>query len=208
MTSFDEQLSELQNLLIKAGFIPAGGDPTAMMMGGGMPPGGMPMPPGGMPPGGMPPMPPGGGGMPLDLGALLGAAGSPGGSAPPPPPSPEPPAPSETEDLESSQAPKRVTNTAIYLELVTVRKLLVGLYRNFGLPIPEDVLNTEEIILGKTPTSTISGVSPQTTAYPQSGPSEEMPEEEEDLKGLITQPLPEKELPSIGNAPKIKAPNK
>lgn len=219
MSDLIELLNQLRNRMVKMGIVPGAG---AMASAGMMPPtapgapavapgGGMPSPDvmmmGGMTPpssgspeammGGMMPGGYSGGGTggEGDLAALLGLlgggeAGGLGGetlSAP----SPMEPSPPET-----SEAPTKINNTTIYLELVKVRKLLTGLYRNFGLPIPEDVLSDEAIILGKE--------KPKVETIPSHSSQEKSEEEEEEgnLKDLITSPVGE--IPSVGGAKAIK----
>jgi hypothetical protein len=102
-------------------------DPAAMMGGGGMPPmdpamGGMPpIDPAmlGMPPMGPPPADPAAGGAPPADPAAAGAGGP--------------------------KKPK-LDPSAIYIEQVRNRKLLLGIYRQLGLKLPEDILDDENIV--------------------------------------------------------------
>ena len=116
----------------KKGFVPPGGgmDP---MMGGGMPP----MDP--MMGGGMPPMDPMmGGGMPPMDPAMMGGA----------PPAPAPPPAEAPADPAAGGAVKKpkLDPAAIYVEQVRNRKLLIGLYQQLGLNLPENILDDEDII--------------------------------------------------------------
>jgi hypothetical protein len=134
----DPSLLKLANWKIarkqnKQAFVPPGGgmDPAAMGMGGGMPP----MDPSMM--GGMPPMDPSMmGGMPPMDPAMAG------GGAPPTPPEA---APSGDPAAAGTKKPKLDPN-AIYVEQVRNRKLLLGMYRQLGLKLPEDILDDEDLI--------------------------------------------------------------
>ena len=189
MTDF---LKEYSVMFIKAGVVPPpmGGAPGvapggAAPMPGGAPPGGggidallgglMGGGPGG-PPGGAPGAPAGPGaapGAPPDIAALLGGAPSPSAPEPPPPP------PTNAEEAAAApqdQAGRRVSNITLYAELVKIRKLLQGLYRQMQLPIPEDVLDDEEIVApGAIARKTPPAAAQETAADEQAQPQPRLP---------------------------------
>ena len=206
-----DELAQFAIAFVKSGVVPppmpagggappGGGMDMAALLGGGMPPGMPPGAPPGMPPGpppgdigamlqGMPPPPGGPGGMPGEaMPPPGGPGGAPGEAAPPPEPPPETPAPAET--AAAGEAPsRRVSITTVFAEVVKVRKLLQGLYRQMNLPIPEDVLNDEDIVA--------PGVIKPKRPSPK--PPEEEPAKKEEEEGA-----PEAQLPGIGKAPPVK----
>ena len=133
---------KLERNINKSAFVPGGPPPMdpAAMGGGGMPP----MDPAMM---GMPPMDPammGGGGMPPMDPAMMGMP--PMG---PPPADPAaggaPPADPAAAGAGGPKKPK-LDPSAIYIEQVRNRKLLLGMYRQLGLKLPEDILDDENIV--------------------------------------------------------------
>ena len=135
---------KLNRELQKQAFVPGGGAPPMdpAMMGGGMPMdpammgGGMPMDPMAM--GGAPPMDPMAmGGMPMDPMAM--------GGAPPMDPG-MPPAPPAEEPMNGAGKKIKLDPAAIYVEQVRNRKLLIGLYQQLGLSLPEDILDDQDIL--------------------------------------------------------------
>ena len=113
---------KLERNINKNAFVPGGPPPMdpAAMGGGGMPPmGGMDPAAMGMPPMGPPPADPAAGGAPPADPAAAGAGGP--------------------------KKPK-LDPSAIYIEQVRNRKLLLGMYRQLGLKLPSDILDDENII--------------------------------------------------------------
>jgi len=205
-----DELAQFAIAFVKSGVVPppmpagggappGGGMDMAALLGGGMPPGMPPGAPPGMPPGpppgdigamlqGMPPPPGGPGGMPGEAMPPPGGPGGAPGEAAPPESPPETPAPTET--AAAGEAPsRRVSITTVFAEVVKVRKLLQGLYRQMNLPIPEDVLNDEDIVA--------PGVIKPKRPSPK--PPEEEPAKKEEEEGT-----PEAQLPGIGKAPPVK----
>ena len=145
-----------QKSMQKTAFVP--GEAVKQGQGPGGPAGGAPAAPP-PPPGGAPgEAPPGGadlagllGGMPApDMGAMPGAGAPPGGAPVPPPPPPPPPSDTGSEGGEGgSETVKRVSNQTLYMELVKVRKLLLGLFKTLNIPIPPEVLEDEDQIIGQ-----------------------------------------------------------
>ncbi len=108
----------------KQAFVPPGGGMDPMMGGG------MPMDP--MMGGGMPPMDPAmmGGMPPMD----------PAMAAPPPPAAPP------ADQAGGAVKKPKLDPAAIYVEQVRNRKLLIGLYQQLGLNMPDDILDDEDIM--------------------------------------------------------------
>ena len=175
--------TELSRTLEKSAVVPAAPSPGVPPdMSAGMPPGMGPAA-GGAGAGGAPPI------SDADLMALLGLGGQPpAGEEPPAPPtpSPEPTAPEEQKDSGTT----RVSNAVLYAELVKIRKLLLGVYRQAGYVIPEEVLEDEDVLAPgavKPP--------PSKNESPEASPEQSF-DTITSVKDLITQPTGP--LPSVG----------
>ncbi len=120
----------------KQAFVPPGGgmDPAAMGMGGGMPPMGPEM--------GMPPMDPSMMGMDPSMMGMPPMGPEMGMPPAAPPPEAAPPA----DPAAAGPKKPKLDPNAIYVEQVRNRKLLLGMYRQLGLKLPEDILDDEELL--------------------------------------------------------------
>jgi len=139
---------KLERNINKNAFVPGGPPPMDPAMGGGgMPPmGGMDPAAMGMDPamggGGMPPM----GGMdPAAMGMDPAMLGMPPMGPPPADPAAGGAPPADPAAAGGPKKPK-LDPSAIYIEQVRNRKLLLGMYRQLGLKLPEDILDDENIV--------------------------------------------------------------